>query len=67
MIATAAISPSGGRKLPPTSGNGPPLLGFIALTAVMFATLKVDWSRLGGPTPEGHAPPRDVAQAADVV
>ena len=31
------------------------LLGFAALTALMFATLRVDWSGLGGPAPTGRA------------
>lgn len=30
------------------------LLGFAALTAVMFATLKVDWSGLGSPATDGN-------------
>lgn len=30
------------------------LLGFAALTAVMFATLRVDWSGLGGPAAQGR-------------
>jgi inner membrane protein len=32
------------------------LLGFTALTAIMFATLRVDWSGLRGPDPEEAAP-----------
>lgn len=28
------------------------LLGFTALTALMFATLRIDWSGLGGPSPD---------------
>jgi inner membrane protein len=32
------------------------LLGFAALTAIMFATLKVDWSGLRGPDPEEATP-----------
>jgi len=43
------------------------LLGFAALTAVMFATLKVDWSGLGGPTFEGQPAPPDADRTADVV
>jgi inner membrane protein len=30
-------------------------LGFVALTAVMFATLKIDWSGFGVNSPRGHA------------
>jgi inner membrane protein len=43
------------------------LLGFAALTAVMFATLKVDWSGLGGPTFEGQPAPPDADRTADVL
>ncbi|WP_295557172.1 cell envelope integrity protein CreD [uncultured Hyphomicrobium sp.] len=38
------------------------LLGFGALTAVMFATLKVDWSGLGGPTSDDVSPVSDSVQ-----
>lgn len=43
------------------------LLGFAALTAVMFATLKVDWSGLGGPAFEGQSVPPGADPTANVV
>lgn len=40
------------------------ILGFTALTAVMFATIRVDWSGLGG---GGRSPRSPLPEASDVV
>lgn len=43
------------------------MLGFAALTAVMFATLKVDWSGLGGSEQRGHADATDSVPGPNVI